>query len=88
MRENEEAMANGKQLLPDELLHRVAETARIQNRGPEEVAADAVSKYLDDLSWVQFVERNEARARKMGIGEEDADRLIADVRRENAQNGR
>jgi len=81
-------MANGKTLLSDELLHRVEETARIQNREPEEVVADAVSKYLDEQGWVQFVERNEARARKMGIGEEDVDRLISDVRRENAQDVR
>ena len=81
-------MANGKTLLSDELLHRVEETARIQNREPEEVVADAVTKYLDEQSWVQFVERNEARACTMGIGEEDVDRLICDVRRENAQDGR
>jgi predicted transcriptional regulator len=80
-------MANGKALLSDELLHKVEETARAQNREPGEVVAEAVTKYLADQSWVQYVERNEARARKMGIGEEDVDRLIGEVRREN-QNGR
>jgi len=80
-------MSNGKALLSDELLHKVEEAARAQNREPEEVVAEAVTKYLADQSWVQYVERNEVRARKMGIGEEDVDRLIGEVRREH-QNGR
>ncbi len=90
MRDNkaEAAMASGKELLSDELLQRVEETARAQNRRPEEVVAEALNKYLEEQSWAQFVERNEARARKRGIREEDVDRLISEVRRENAQNGR
>jgi predicted transcriptional regulator len=90
MRENglEAAMANGKALLSDELLHKVEETARAQNRQPEDVVSEAVSKYLEEQSWVEYVERNEVRARRKGIGEEDVERLIGDVRRENAQNGR
>jgi predicted transcriptional regulator len=81
-------LANGKALLWDELLHKVEETARAQNRQPEEVVAEAVNKYLEDQGWARFVERNEARAQRKGIREEDVDRLIAEVRRENAQNGR
>jgi len=37
---------------------------------------------------VQFVERNERRARDMGITEGDVDRLIAEYRSENQQHGR
>jgi predicted transcriptional regulator len=81
-------MANGKALLSDELLHKVEETARAQNREPEELVAEAVNKYLEAESWVQYVQRNEAKARRKGITEEDVDRLISEVRHENAQNGR
>jgi metal-responsive CopG/Arc/MetJ family transcriptional regulator len=77
------AMANGKELLSDELLHQVEEAARAQHREPSELVADAVRKYLDEQSWVQFVERNERRARKAGVREEDVERLISEVRREN-----
>ena len=76
-------MANGKELISDELLHQVEDAARAQNREPSELVADAVRKYLDDLSWVQYVERNGAKASKAGIGEEDVERLISEVRREN-----
>jgi metal-responsive CopG/Arc/MetJ family transcriptional regulator len=81
-------MADGKELLSDELLQQVEEAARAQNREPTELVSEAVRKYLEEQSWVQFVERNESRARKLGIGEEDVDRLISEVRRENEQHGR
>ena len=81
-------MTDSNPSLTEELLHQVEETARAQNRQPAAVVADAVRKYLEDLSWVQFVERNEKRARAHGIGEEDVDRLISEVRRENTERGR
>ncbi len=76
-------MTDTKGLLSDELLHRVEETARAQNRQPAEVVAEAVAKYLEEQSWRQYVERNEMRARAKGIGEDDVDRLISEVRQEN-----
>jgi predicted transcriptional regulator len=74
-------------LISDDLLHQVEETARAQNRKPEEVVSEAVRKYLDEQSWVKFVEQNEVRARAKGISEEDVDRLISEVRIENRQHG-
>ncbi len=56
-------MTDNNPLLTAELLHKVQETAHAQNRQPAEVVADAVRKYLEDLSWMQFVERNKKRAR-------------------------
>ena len=47
-----------------------------------------VSQYLKELDSVQFVERNETKARASRIGEEDVDTLISDYRRENLQTGR
>ena len=48
----------------------------------------AVKQYLDKQSWIDFVERNEQRARVMGITEEDIPRLVEEVRRENRENSR
>ena len=75
-------------LLSADLLQQVEETARDQNRNPEEVVSEAVRKYLDEQGWIKFVERNEAHARARGIAEEDVDRLICEVRSENRQSGR
>ena len=46
------------------------------------MVADAVRVYLEKQSWVQFVERNERRAKEMSISESDVDRLIAEYRAE------
>jgi len=81
-------MANGKELLSDELLEQVEAAARAQHREPADVLQDAVKQYLERESWVEFVERNERRARKMGIKEEDVPRLVEQVRRENQERGR
>jgi hypothetical protein len=62
----------------------VKQTARAQNREPAEVVEDAVRKYLEEQSWIRFVQQNERRARANGIGEEDVERLISEVRRENS----
>jgi hypothetical protein len=37
---------------------------------------------------VQFVERNERRAKEVGVTEDDVDRLITEYRAENQQHGR
>jgi predicted transcriptional regulator len=76
-------MTDTKELLSDELLRQVEESARAQNRQPAEVVTDAVAKYLEEQSFRQYVERNEIGARAKGIGEDDVDRLISEVRSEN-----
>jgi predicted transcriptional regulator len=82
---NRGLVTDAKAFLPDELLRQVEETARAQNRQPAEVLEDAVRQYLDRQTWAQFVERNERRARTKGIGEDDVERLISEVRCENAE---
>jgi metal-responsive CopG/Arc/MetJ family transcriptional regulator len=80
-------MEDGKALLSDELLHQVEAMARAQNRQPAEVIADAVRKYLEEQSWRNSL-RTTKTARARGIGEQDVDRLISEVRRENQHHGR
>lgn len=81
-------MTNGKELLSDELLRRVEEVARSQNRKPEELLEEAVTEYLKSERLDKFVQRAERRARAKGIREEDVPRLVAEVRRENQERGR
>jgi predicted transcriptional regulator len=75
-------------LLSDDLLRQIEDTARAQNRKPVEVLEEAVKQYLDKQSWVDFVERNERRARALGITEEDVPRLVDEVRRESRDSRR
>ena len=80
-------MAAGNVSLPEPLLAEL-QSATQADRTADEVAADAVRVYMEKQSWVQFVERNECRAKEMGITENDVDRLIAEYRAENHPNGR
>jgi hypothetical protein len=78
-------VSGAKAFLPDELLRQAEETACAQNRQPAEVLGYAAREYLNSQTWAQFVERNERRARTEGIGEDDVERLISEVRCENAE---
>jgi predicted transcriptional regulator len=79
----EAAMTEAKQLLSDELLHQIEESARAQNRKPSEVLEEAVRKYLDEESWQTLVGKAEERNRANGLAEEDVPRLVSEMRREN-----
>ena len=81
-------MAAGNISLPEPLLAELQSAAQAEHRTADEVVADAVRVYLEKQSWAQFVERNERRAKEMGIAENDVDRLIAEYRAENHPNGR
>ena len=76
-------MTDGRPLLSDELLLQVQETARAQNRQPEDVVSEALSRYLDDQKWESLVTAGERRAKENGLTEADVPRLIEEVRREN-----
>jgi metal-responsive CopG/Arc/MetJ family transcriptional regulator len=74
--------------MPEELMTQVEETARTQNREPEELVAEAVRKYLKDRKWESFLDRAASRAKAKGLTEEDVPRLVREVRRENEARGR
>ncbi len=75
-------MTDANELLSPELIRKIEEAARTENRNAAEVVRDAVKQYLDQ-SWVEFVARNERRAKDMGLMEEDVPRLVEEYRREN-----
>jgi metal-responsive CopG/Arc/MetJ family transcriptional regulator len=81
-------MAANNISLPEPLLAEIESAAQAEHRTADEVAADAIRQYLEKQSWVKFVERNERRAKDMGITEDDVNRLVTDYRTENQQHGR
>jgi metal-responsive CopG/Arc/MetJ family transcriptional regulator len=73
----------GNVKVPDSLLAEVERAAHAENRSADEVVQVAIERYLEERGWQRFVENNDRRARAKGIGEDDVERLIAEVRREN-----
>jgi metal-responsive CopG/Arc/MetJ family transcriptional regulator len=75
-------VAQDKPLLSDELLREVHEAADAEQRGVNEVLADAVRLYLDDRKWRNLVESGSRRAQALGLTEDDVPRLVAEARRD------
>jgi hypothetical protein len=85
VRENElrKTMANGKELLSDDMLHKVEDLAREQHREPAEVLEDAVNRYAAECRLDRLQSKLGARAKKLGIRESDVPDLVHQVREEN-----
>lgn len=81
-------MTNANELLSEEMIQQIEEAARTEHRKPAEVLQDAVKQYLERHSWMEFVSRNEQRAREMGLTEEDVPRLVEEYRREKRERSR
>ena len=76
-------MANGKELLSEELRQRVENIAREQHREPSEVLEDAVNRYAAECRLDRLQGKLGARAKKLGIREGDVPELVHQVREEN-----
>ncbi len=80
-------MTNPK--LSPKLLEQIEEVAQLQNRKPDEVLEEAVTRYLEERSWVRMLGYGRERGEAVGITtEEGIDRAIAESRKENFRNGR
>jgi predicted transcriptional regulator len=74
---------NGKELVSDELRQRVEDLAREQHREPSEVLEDAVNRYAAESRLDRLQDKLGARAKKLGITENDIPDLVHQVREEN-----
>jgi hypothetical protein len=72
--------------LPEDLLAAVSETAEVEGKTPEQVIEDATRRYIAKARLERFAQRNEERARELGIKESDVPGIVKEWRRE--QHGR
>jgi predicted transcriptional regulator len=77
----------GNITLPDELLPKLQEEARVENKTADEVAAEAVKQHLSRRFFERI--RREAALRRGDMTDEQiedyVDRVIHDFRRENRE---
>ena len=66
--------------LPDDLSQRTDELASAQGRTRSEVVRDALRGYLWRESWMEATRGLRASAELAGVGPEDVERLIDEVR--------
>jgi hypothetical protein len=81
--EEGEAMLEAKEILKPDLIEKIEDAARTENRQPSEVLEDAWSRYAEEKSWVKLVEDGHANAKRLGIEETDVVRLVSEYRREH-----
>ena len=71
--------------IPPSLLAEIQAAAEEEKRPAEEVLREAIERYLENRRWQQLVSYGQQRARELGLTEADVPRLIAESRRERAQ---
>lgn len=71
--------------IPSALLIEAQKAASMQHVSMDELMREAVKRYLDDLSWESVFAYGQSRSRKLGIKEEDVERLIDEFREEERQ---
>jgi predicted transcriptional regulator len=84
------AMATGNITLPEDLLPKLEEVARAENRTADDLAKEAIEKLLKERSkmdlnsreWQDFIDENRRRAEELGIREEDVPEVVHQFRHE------
>lgn len=69
--------------LPPEMLSRAERLARKENRTMSELVREALRYYERQRWWEETTAYGQARARALGIDEQDIERLVHQARREN-----
>ena len=79
--------------IPASLLIEAEKIAAAEHLTIDELTQAAMKRYFDELSWKKMYAYGEGQARKLGIKEEDDDRIIHEFRdeeraRQENENGR
>ena len=71
--------------IPEDLLARVREAAKAEERSSDDLIADALERYVRATRFDRLVSYGESRARDLGIREEDVPRLVKETRKERGR---
>jgi len=74
-------------LIPPELLPELQAAAEEEQRAPSEVVGEALETYFKNRRWRRLLEMGQARARALGLTEDDLPRLMAESREEARRGG-
>jgi|SRR5271155_2973009 len=68
--------------LPVRLATALRAATEEEQRAPAELAREAIERFLKDRRWQRLVASGQARARELGLTQDDLPRLIAEARQE------
>lgn len=63
------------------LLKKAEQAAKEENRTRSELLREALRRYLEEREWRRVYRYGETRARRLGVDEEEVERLVDDVRK-------
>jgi hypothetical protein len=69
--------------VPSVLIAQMEEIADAEGRTLDEVAQDAIQRFIDDRRWGRLVNYGKSQARALGLKSSDVTRLIDESRREH-----
>jgi hypothetical protein len=72
-------------LVPPDLIPEIRAIAEEEHRAPGELVREAFERYKADRDWQKIFAYGEARAKELGLTEEDVPRLIKEYRQEQRQ---
>lgn len=84
-------MAQTKNLhicIPDAVITEAEKMAAAEHITLDEFTHTAIKRYLDELGWKEFYAYGHQQARKIGIDEEDVERVIHEFRQEEREGKR
>ena len=68
--------------MPSVLVAEMEAVARDEGKTLDEIAQDAIQRFLQDRQWQQLVTYGKGQARTLGLKSTDVPRLVAESRRE------
>ena len=69
--------------LTPEIASQVDELVEREGRSRSELVREALRRYIDDAEWRRLLDYGEQRARELGVGPEDVERLVDEYRTES-----
>jgi hypothetical protein len=73
--------------IPPALVAAIQAAAEEEHRAPGDLVREALERTMEDREWNRIFAYGDARAKALGLTEEDVPRLIAEHRQEKRQAG-
>jgi len=74
-------------LVPSAMLPEIHAAAEEEHRPPSELVREALEHYMEARAWKKIFAYGDARAKALGLTEQDVPRLISESRREHRRPG-
>ncbi len=72
--------------LPPEMTKKIKKLMKDEQRTRSELLREALRRYIEEQEWKKIYRYGEIKARKLGVKEEDVEKLVNEARKERKKN--